>query len=83
MWSSRRMRSDPFALTMKTSIGSSAAVTPSAAIASSSRSMPAPKPMPGVGGPPIASISPSYRPPPTIDELTFSSGPTNSKVVRV
>jgi len=36
-----------------------------------------------IGGPPIASTSPSYRPPPQIVELAFSSGPMNSNVVRV
>ena len=45
--------------------------------------MPAPNPTPGVGGPPISSTSPSYRPPPVIVEFWFSRGPTNSKVVRV
>ena len=46
---------------------------PSASQASRIRSMPAPKPIPGVGGPPICSASPSYRPPPPIAFCAESS----------
>ena len=45
--------------------------------------MPAPKPMPGVGGPPISSMSPSYRPPPQIVSFAPIASSLNSNVVRV
>ena len=39
-------------------------LTSASSRASTSRSIPAPNPTPGVGGPPISSTRPSYRPPP-------------------
>ena len=46
--------------------------------------MPEPNPTPGVAGPPSASASPSYRPPPrTVPCDGPSDGLTNSNAVRV
>ena len=58
--------------------------TPSASQASSTRSTPVPKPMPGVGGPESTSASPSYRPPPPMPFWADSRAEAfTSKVVRV
>src|SRR5206468_11913653 len=54
-------------------------MTPSSSAAMSRRSMPEPKPTPGVGSPPSSATRPSYRPPPPSELCAPSSGCVRSE----